>query len=180
MTKTLAVCQYFNPVLHGECEANEPNSPYGHYLALHIYDKNYDGSPYNFLDFWTPCDYEERILLNQQTDNACRTIINKLSNHSNHSNDANDVNYNDYYYDNNITSIRELQNFPKVDIVEIITLNSGHSVAIKKTAWLSIFQRMLKNRYNKNKTNKTNKTDKTDNNDNNDKIIENPRKKMRY
>lgn len=165
MTKTLAVCQYFNPVLHGECEANNSNSPYGHYLALHIYDKNYDGSPYNFLDFWTPCDYEERILLNQQTDNACRTIINKLSNHSN---DANDANYNDYYYDNNITSIRELQNFPKVDIVEIITLNSGHSVAIKKTAWLSIFQRMLKNRYNKNKTN------------NNDKINENPRKKMRY
>lgn len=165
MTKTLAVCQYFNPILHGECEAKNSNSPYGHYLALHIYDKNYDGSPYNFLDFWTPCDYEERILLNQQTDNACRTIINKLSNHSN---DANDVHYNDYYYDNNITSIRELQNFPKVDIVEIITLNSGHSVAIKKTAWLSIFQRMLKNRYNKNKTN------------NNDKIIENPRKKMRY
>ena len=157
MTKTLAVCQYFNPVLHGEHESYEAN---GHYLALHIYDKEYDGSPYNFLDFWTPSDYEERILLNQNTDNACRSMINKLNYFSNTDNtdtddtntddtNTDDTNTDDYYYENNITSIRELQNFPKVDIVDIITLNSGHNVAIKKTFWLSIFQRMLKNRYNK-------------------------------
>ena len=137
---TLAVCQYFNPILHGECD-----EAIGHYLALHTYDEEYDESPYGFLDFWTPSDYEERILLNQNTDNACRSMINKLNYFSNTDN----TNTDDYYYENNITSIRELQNFPKVDIVDIITLNSGHNVAIKKTFWLSIFQRMLKNRYNK-------------------------------
>ena len=137
---TLAVCQYFNPILHGECD-----EAIGHYLALHTYDEEYDESPYGFLDFWTPSDYEDLIMLNQEVNNSCRSVINKLYN-SHYNSNNNDI--------NEITSIRELQKFPKVDIVETINLDSGHTVAIKKTVWLSIFQRMLKKRYSK--TNNTN------------------------
>lgn len=53
-------------------------------------------------------------------------------------------------HDDAIANIREVSKIPRVDIVDTVELSSGHTVAIKKTIWLSVFQRMLKKRYSKN------------------------------
>jgi hypothetical protein len=135
--RTLAICQLFNPVIHGrsdECAKDDPN---GHYLALHTYDDEYDDSPYAFLDFWTqPSSHHE---VNGERD-AFANIRKLLEEEC------------EEQYDNDgtaltIAGIRELPNVPRVEIVDTIELDSGHLVAIKKTLWLSIFQRMLKKRY---------------------------------
>lgn len=134
---TLAICQLFNPVLHGEGKEAD-----GHYLALHTCDEALDETPADFLDFWSPSTFTERLSLNEQMTNVCRKMINRLR-------DTDEV---DTYDNSHVSNIRELQRFPKVDIVDTIILDSGHMVAIKKTVWLSIFQRMLKKRYS-NKSN---------------------------
>jgi hypothetical protein len=137
-TNTLAICQLFNPVLHGDCDYDQKQNPNGHYLAIYSYDEEFDETPSDFLGFWNPCNLEEKLLLNQSIDDERRNMMNKLCQTSNH---------------NNIANLKELNNvrFPKVDIVNLITLNSGHTIAIKKTFWLSIFQRLLKKRYSTNR-----------------------------
>lgn len=131
---TLAICQIFNPLLHGESPEGTDNceSPVGHHLALHTYDDEYDDSPYAFLNYWSQTASADE---QAAEDGAVRHMREVLSQE----------------YEGNITAsiagIHELRNIPKVDIVDTLELSSGHLVAIKKTMWLSIFQRMLKKRY---------------------------------
>jgi hypothetical protein len=136
MTKssTLAVCQLFNPLLHG----NSSNAM-GHFLALHTYDDEFDDSPYGFLNSWTPKGFDEKNDMNDFIERSCGVMRTRLINNSQSNNCES--------FGNNIANIRELNKLPKVDIVKTIELDSGHLVAIKKTVWLAIFQRMLKKRY---------------------------------
>lgn len=121
---TLAVCQLFHPRIHGGENSTEAN---GHFLTLHSYDGEHDDSPYAFLDYWTsPGTNEEQ----EAELRAVRRMKDILSSD-----------------DNSAPNFREVNRIPYVDIVETVKLDSGHTVAIKKTLWLSIFQRMLKKRY---------------------------------
>ena len=129
---TLAICQLFHPVLHGGVN---DDAAAGHFLALHTYDKDYDDSPYSFLDFWT----EKGSQMDEDNESAAlKAMCDRLT-------QANvDAGTGPH---GTIANIRELRSIPRVDIVETIELASGHTVAIKKTLWLSVFQRMLKKRY---------------------------------
>lgn len=123
---TLAVCQLYHPLIHGDDE-----SANGHHLALHTYDDECDESPYAFFDYWTSQGTpDERAA--QET--SLRNMKEKLRSD-----------------DTCVANIRETNKLPCVDIVDTVELESGHMVAIKKTVWLSVFQRMLKNRYSKQK-----------------------------
>lgn len=133
---TLAICQLFNPHLHGfssnthETSKNsEADVVGGHFIALHTCDDD-DETPYEFLNFWTQSSTYDEQDSEKDAINEMRSLL---------------------MYDNadnsNIANIRELRTLPKVDIVDTVELNTGHLVAIKKTLWLSIFQRMLKKRY---------------------------------
>ena len=121
---TLAVCQLYHPLLHGNDE-----SVSGHHLALHTYDEEYDASPYAFFDYWTSQGTPDEQAAQEA---SFRDMKEKL---------RSDVTC--------VANIRETNKFPCVDIVDTVELDSGHMVAIKKTVWMSIFQRMLKNRYSK-------------------------------
>lgn len=125
---TLAVCQLYHPLIHGD-----DNSANGHHLALHTYDDECDESPYAFFDYWTSQGTPDERAAQES---SFRDMKEKLC-----SNDA------------CVANVRETSKLPCVDIVETVELDSGHMVAIKKTLWLSIFQRMLKNRYSKQKQN---------------------------
>lgn len=142
---TLAVCQLYNPLLHGtDGSKTSSTDAQGHFLALHTYDNEFDESPIGFLNYWTPSHntFDEKMGMNDTMKTYCDEASFRLMNTTNE-------NYMDE--NNNISNLRELRNIPKVDIVETVDLNSGHMVAIKKTLWLSIFQRMLKKRYSNNK-----------------------------
>lgn len=132
MPNTLAICQLFHPRIHGDDDTAN-----GHFLALHTYDNEYDDSPYAFMDFWTTNRTVDEYDTERNAKNNMQSIL-----------------LNDDM--NAVANIRELRKMPSVDIVETVVLDSGHMVAIKKTMWLSIFQRMLKNRYAKS-THRTNK-----------------------
>jgi hypothetical protein len=125
---TLAVCQLYHPLIHGD-----DNSANGHHLALHTYDDECDESPYAFFDYWTSQGTPDERAAQES---SFRDMKEKLC-----SNDA------------CVANVRETSKLPCVDIVETVELDSGHMVAIKKTLWLSIFQRMLKNRYSEQKQN---------------------------
>lgn len=133
-SSTLAVCQLFNPLLHG----NSSNAN-GHFLALHTYDDEFDDSPCGFLNSWIPTGFDERNYMNDFIEKSCEDMKTRLINNQQSNNCES--------FGNNIANIRELNKLPKVDIVKTIELDSGHLVAIKKTVWLAIFQRMLKKRY---------------------------------
>lgn len=123
---TLAVCQLFHPRIHGGDDSTEAN---GHFLTLHSYDREHDDSPYAFLDYWTsPGTNEEQ----EAELRAVRMMKDMLGSE-----------------EDSVSNFREVNRIPYVDIVETVELGSGHTVAIKKTLWLSIFQRMLKKRYSK-------------------------------
>lgn len=130
-TNTLAICQLFHSRIHGDGNSGDVD---GHFLALHTYDKEYDDSPYAFLDFWTTSG-------NMDEQNCERDAINRMRQAL--------LTCDDMPGRTVVANVRELTKIPNVDIVETIELDSGHMVAIKKTVWLSIFQRMLKNRYAK-------------------------------
>lgn len=137
---TLAVCQLFNPILHGvNCNSSNADAQ-GHFLALHTYDTEFDVSPIGFLNYWTPSSFDEKMNMNDIMKKYCDETSFRLMNTSDE-NYVNEI--------NNISNLREMRNIPKVDIVKTVELDSGHTVAIKKTLWLSIFQRMLKKRYSK-------------------------------
>ena len=61
----LAVCQLYNPILHGNANANvnaninayaviNPEPVYGHYLALDVFSPTsaYNETPYGFIEQW--------------------------------------------------------------------------------------------------------------------------------
>lgn len=123
---TLAVCQLYHPLIHGDDE-----SANGHHLALHTYDDECDESPYAFFDYWTSQGTPDEQAAQEA---SFRDMKEKLRSD-----------------DTCVANIRETNKLPYVDIVETVELDSGHMVAIKKTVWMSIFQRMLKNRYSKQK-----------------------------
>ena len=123
---TLAVCQLYHPLLHGE-----DSSANGHHLALHTYDDECDESPYAFFDYWTSQGTPDE---QSAQESSLREMKDRLRSD-----------------DTCVANIRETNKLPCVDIVETAELDSGHTVAIKKTVWMSIFQRMLKNRYSKQK-----------------------------
>ena len=123
---TLAVCQLYHPLLHGE-----DSSANGHHLALHTYDDEYDESPYAFFDYWTSQGTPDEQAAQES---SFRDMKEKLRSD-----------------DTCVANIRETNKLPCVDIVDTVELDSGHTVAIKKTVWMSVFQRMLKNRYSKRK-----------------------------
>jgi hypothetical protein len=100
---------------------------------LHTYDDECDESPYAFFDYWTSQGTPDERAAQES---SFRDMKEKLC-----SNDA------------CVANVRETSKLPCVDIVETVELDSGHMVAIKKTLWLSIFQRMLKNRYSEQKQN---------------------------
>jgi len=125
---TLAICQIYHPLLHGGNSSTEAN---GHHLALHTYDDVYDNSPYDFFSYWTSQGTPDE----QATQEASFRYMKELL----------------FSDDTCVANIRETYKLPCVDIVDTVELDSGHMVAIKKTFWLSIFQRMLKNRYSKQK-----------------------------
>ncbi len=123
---TLAVCQLYHPLIHGDDE-----SANGHHLALHTYDDECDESPYAFFDYWTSQGTPDEQAAQES---SFRDMKEKLRSD-----------------DTCVANVRETNKLPYVDIVETVELDSGHMVAIKKTVWMSIFQRMLKNRYSKQK-----------------------------
>ena len=125
---TLAVCQLYHPLIYGDDE-----SANGHHLALHTYDDECDESPYAFFDYWTSQGTPDEQAAQEAS--FC-DMKEKLRSD-----------------DTCVANIRETNKLPYVDIVETVELDSGHMVAIKKTVWMSIFQRMLKNRYSKQKQN---------------------------
>lgn len=106
-------------------------NPNGQFLALYVYDHRDEESPLDFLSLWNPVSVQERI----EFDNYVRSYQHYC--------------YDKLEFDDDIPNLRELPKFPKVELVEVTELKSGHLVAVKKTFWLSVFQRMLKKRYNK-------------------------------
>jgi hypothetical protein len=98
---------------------------------LHTYDDECDESPYAFFDYWTSQETPDE---QASQESSFRAMKEKLCTD-----------------DTCVANIRETAKLPRVDIVETVELDSGHMVAIKKTVWMSIFQRMLKNRYSKQK-----------------------------
>jgi len=131
---TLAVCQVYDKGLHGY-----DSEPIGHHLSLYTCEKDED--PLEFLEVWQP----GRLSLNMELDefiNMAKISMSKRINQC----------------DNPLVCSKEIQRFPKVDIIQQVELQSGHFVALKKTYWLSLFQRIWRNRL-KNKQPKSANTD---------------------
>lgn len=114
---TLAVCQVYDRGLHGY--DSEPN---GHHLSLYTCQK--EEHPLEFLEFWQPGSLSQSMELDEFVQMA-KASMSKRINHC----------------DNPVLCSKEIQRFPKVDIIQQLVLPGGHCVAIKKTHWLSVFQR---------------------------------------
>lgn len=150
----LAVCQLYNPVLHGIAIAyNNPEPIYGHYLALDVFSPTsaYNETPYGFIEQWN------ELHRDVQMDNTIASMKDRLYKYLNNIYTPETVSDtskiyanmfdNDYTTSASIINIKEMCKLPKVDIVETLEIDGGYTVAIKKTFWLCIFQRMLKKRY---------------------------------
>lgn len=118
---TLGICHVYDQGLHG------PDSePEGHHLVYNYCEV--DEGPLSFLESWHPGDLSNKMEMDDFVTEAKASMMSRLSK-----------------CQNQHVCLKEISQFPKVDIVEIMFLPGGYCVGIKKTHWLSIFQRKWRN-----------------------------------
>lgn len=118
---TLGICHVYDQGLHGF--DSEPN---GHHLIYHYCPFN--EHPLSFLESWQPGDLTNKMEIEDFIEEAKASMSSRLE-----------------LCQNKSVCLKEISRFPKVDIVKVLFLPGGYCVGIKKTLWLSIFQRKWRN-----------------------------------
>lgn len=118
---TLGICHVYDQGLHGV-----DSEPEGHHLVYHYCQS--DEHPLSFLESWQPGDLTSRMEIDDFIMEAKSSMKSRLSRCQNKS-----------------VCVKEINSFPKVDIIEVLYLPGGYCVGIKKTHWLSVFQRKWRN-----------------------------------
>lgn len=116
---TLAVCQSFDPGLHGY----GPDMPSGRFLVIDAVDCHGGQTPLVFLDSWvnlTPFSPTQQFVERATQDMRSRV-------HS---------------CEEPVIAWRQIRDFPIVDIVSLEESSNGYVTGVKKTFWLSVFKRL--------------------------------------
>lgn len=118
---TLGICHVYDQGLHGV-----DNEPDGHHLIYHYCEVDED--PFSFLESWQPGDLTNKMEIDDFIAEAKASMRSRLQ-----------------LCQNKSVCVKEINRFPKIDIVEIVFLPGGYCVGIKKTHWLSVLQRRWRN-----------------------------------
>jgi hypothetical protein len=95
-----------------------------------------DEHPLAFLEQWQPGRLADKCELDDFIESAKASMIERL-----------------HVCQNQHVCAKEISRFPIVDIIQMSYLPSGYCVGVKKTHWLSVFQRKWRNYLREKKAN---------------------------
>jgi hypothetical protein len=125
---SLAICQRYDKGLHGHGEGK----PNGHHLVLYCQDKYENESGCAFLESWSPGNLQRRWELDAHIDEVKWHMRNSLKNNA---------------ADDWVLSTRQVNTFPRLDLVELVDTPQGYLLGIKKTFWINILKRTWLRKY---------------------------------